>query len=193
VRVQNLSKGCVAPIDLMYRQCRLLQPTATSISDVRILNIKESHHQVDTSTGRQTFKGSSTNLLSYSRWVWGHGNFELLTAEPRQYLEGMQSRTRRSRPIAFLEADLTDDLSGNGIIIISGTEIGTVFYWLSVSEEVGPVVAEGSISGSEEIMLSISMAADAHIQLEDGPTFRVLCEGGTIGTRWIKTLPTYET
>lgn len=46
---------------------------------------------------------------------------------------------------------MPNDLSGNGTITISGAEVGAVFYWLSILEEAGPVVAEGSISGSEEV------------------------------------------
>ena len=41
----------------------------------------------------------------------------------------------------------TQELSGDGMIIIDGQNVETVYYWLTVVPEAGPVVAEGSIQG----------------------------------------------
>jgi hypothetical protein len=84
--------------------------------------------------------------------------------------------------------DMIDDLSGNGVVLIAGEEVGVVFYWLTMAEEPGPVVAEGSISSTEELMLQIYQAEEAQLRLEDGPIVRLVCEGGSSGTRWVKTM-----
>jgi hypothetical protein len=42
---------------------------------------------------------------------------------------------------------MSDDISGNGAVIIDGAEAATVYYWLTISLKVGPPIAEGSISG----------------------------------------------
>ena len=47
--------------------------------------------------------------------------------------------------------ETTDDLSGEGIAIIDGRN-EKAFYWLTVSPEAGPVLAEGAISGTEQLM-----------------------------------------
>jgi hypothetical protein len=54
--------------------------------------------------------------------------------------------------------ELTDDLSGDGMIIIDGVETEAVYYWLTVSPEQGPVIAEGSITGSEQLMKQLKTA-----------------------------------
>lgn len=83
---------------------------------------------------------------------------------------------------------MIDDLSGNGVVLIAGEEVGVVFYWLTMADEPGPVVAEGSISSTEELMLRIYQAEEAQLRLEDGPVVRLVCEGGSSGTRWVKTV-----
>jgi hypothetical protein len=42
---------------------------------------------------------------------------------------------------------MSDELSGDGMIILDGESIATVYYWLTVVPEPGAVIAEGSISG----------------------------------------------
>jgi hypothetical protein len=50
------------------------------------------------------------------------------------------------------------ELSGDGVIIIDGKNVETVYYWLTVVPEAGPVIAEGSISGSEGMMRKVKNA-----------------------------------
>jgi hypothetical protein len=50
---------------------------------------------------------------------------------------------------------MSDELSGDGMIILDGESIATVYYWLTVVPEPRAVTAEGSISGSEEVMRRI--------------------------------------
>jgi hypothetical protein len=45
-----------------------------------------------------------------------------------------------------------DEISGDGMIVINGRIVETVYYWLTVVPKAGPVIAEGSISGSEDVM-----------------------------------------
>jgi hypothetical protein len=46
---------------------------------------------------------------------------------------------------------MNDELTGDGMIILDGESIATVYYWLTVVPEPGAVIAEGSISGSEDV------------------------------------------
>jgi hypothetical protein len=80
----------------------------------------------------------------------------------------------------------TQDLSGDGMIIIDGQNVETVYYWLTVVPEVGPVIAEGSISGSEGVMRKIKNAKVAQLTLMDGPTVAIECHGGRNGSRWVR-------
>jgi hypothetical protein len=82
----------------------------------------------------------------------------------------------------------TDDISGEGRIIIDDEIVETVYYWLTIVPRIGPVVAEGSISGSEEVLKKIKNAKTARLTLLDGPTLAVRCRGGKSGTRWVKAL-----
>ena len=47
-------------------------------------------------------------------------------------------------------AVMADVISGNGRIVLDGGGVeDTVFYWLTISDEPGELVAEGSITASE--------------------------------------------
>jgi hypothetical protein len=80
----------------------------------------------------------------------------------------------------------TQELSGDGMIIIDGQNVETVYYWLTVVPEAGPVIAEGSISGSERVMRKLKNAKVATLTLMDGPTIALQCHGGRNGTRWVR-------
>jgi hypothetical protein len=80
----------------------------------------------------------------------------------------------------------THELSGDGMIIIDGENVETVFYWLTIAPEPGPVVAEGSISGSEALLRKSKKADEVKLALEDGPVVAIRFEGGHNGTRWVK-------
>ncbi len=90
--------------------------------------------------------------------------------------------------IVFRWLMITQELSGDGMIIIDGQNVETVYYWLTVVPEAGPVIAEGSISGSEEVMRKIKDAKAARLTLMDGPTVALRCYGGRNGTRWVKAM-----
>jgi hypothetical protein len=47
---------------------------------------------------------------------------------------------------------MNDELTGDGMLILDGESIATVYYWLTVAPEPGTVIAEGSITGSEDLM-----------------------------------------
>jgi hypothetical protein len=80
----------------------------------------------------------------------------------------------------------TQELSGDGMIVIDGQNVEAVYYWLTVVPEAGPVIAEGSISGSEGVMRKIKNAKVATLTLMDGPTVALQCRGGRNGTRWVR-------
>ena len=46
---------------------------------------------------------------------------------------------------------ISDDISGNGAVVIDGAQGETVYYWLTIVPKPGSLIAEGSISGSEEL------------------------------------------
>jgi hypothetical protein len=79
-----------------------------------------------------------------------------------------------------------DNLTDNGTVFIGADEAGRVFYWLSLAEEAGPVVAEGCITGSEELMQQIEAAEQVRLRFNDGPVFAVVTDGGTGGSRWVR-------
>jgi hypothetical protein len=81
-----------------------------------------------------------------------------------------------------------DELSGDGMIIIDGEDVGTIYYWLTVMPKAGPMIAEGSISGPEELMRKLRRTNEVKLALEDGPVVAIRCEGGRNGTRWVKAL-----
>jgi hypothetical protein len=80
--------------------------------------------------------------------------------------------------------------SGNGRVTIDGVGVEevVVFYWLTIADEPGESVAEGSISGPEELMRKLKKARRATLALEDGPPLDLRCEGGRNGVRWAKAL-----
>jgi hypothetical protein len=82
----------------------------------------------------------------------------------------------------------TDEISGDGKIVIDGETVETVYYWLTVVPKAGPVIAEGSISGSENVMKKIKKAKTLKLILLDGPTVALRCHGGKNGTRWVKAM-----
>ena len=82
----------------------------------------------------------------------------------------------------------TDEISGDGMIVIDGEIVETVYYWLTVVPKAGRVIAEGSISGSEEVMKKIKYAKTTRLTLMDGPTVALRCLGGKNGTRWVKAM-----
>jgi hypothetical protein len=77
-------------------------------------------------------------------------------------------------------------LTGDGTVILDGESGATVYYWLTVLPAPGPVIAEGSITGSEAIMKRIKTANAVKLTLVDGPTLALRCHGGRSGVRWVK-------
>jgi hypothetical protein len=80
-----------------------------------------------------------------------------------------------------------DDLIGEGLVIIDGRN-EKVSYWLSVSPEAGPVVAEGSISGPKRLMRRVRKARRIKLALGDGPVVTLECHGGSGDVQWVKAL-----
>src|SRR5450631_1299179 len=100
---------------------------------------------------------------------------------------------RRSPSICFGDAEgvcpmIADEVSGDGMIIIDGENVEIVYYWLTVVPKAGLVIAEGSITGSEEVMKKVKNAKTAKLMLVDGPTVALRCHGGRNGTRWVKAM-----
>ena len=85
-----------------------------------------------------------------------------------------------------------DDLIGEGIVIIDGrnekVSYEKVSYWLTVSPEAGPVLAEGSISGPEQLVGRVRNARKVKLALGDGLVVTLECEGGSGDVQWIKAL-----
>jgi hypothetical protein len=84
---------------------------------------------------------------------------------------------------------MADVISGNGRIILDGSGVeDSVFYWLTISDEPGKLVAEGSITASEDLLRKVKKTKRATLALEDGPPLTLKCEGGRNGVRWVKAL-----
>ena len=83
--------------------------------------------------------------------------------------------------------EIIDDLSGEGIVIIDGRH-EKVSYWLTVSPEAGPLLAQGSISGPEQLMKSVRKASKVKLALGDGPVVTLECEGGSGDVQLVKAL-----
>jgi hypothetical protein len=84
---------------------------------------------------------------------------------------------------------MLDVISGNGTVILDGNGVeDAVFYWLTISDEPGNLVAEGSISASEDLLRKVKKAKRATLALEDGPPLALKCVGGHNGVRWVKAL-----
>ena len=82
---------------------------------------------------------------------------------------------------------MADVISGNGAIIIDGRGAeDAVFYWLTIMDEPGELVAEGSISGPETLMRQIKKARLVTLALESGPPLALRSAGGRNGVRWVK-------
>jgi hypothetical protein len=82
-------------------------------------------------------------------------------------------------------AKLADDLSGDGMILINGIETEAVYYWLTVSPDEGPVIAKGSITGSEQLLKRLKNAEAVKLTLSEGPSLTLKCAGGRKGVRWV--------
>src|SRR5881227_1265758 len=77
---------------------------------------------------------------------------------------------------------MPDVITGNGRIVLDGDGVeDDVFYSLTISDEPGKVVAEGSISGSEDLLRKVKKAQQATLALEDGPPLALKCVGGRKG------------
>ncbi len=87
-----------------------------------------------------------------------------------------------------IHGDITDELTGDGMIIIDGRDVALVPYWLTLAPEPGPLIAEGSICGPETLMRQLKKAKAVKLALEDGPTVTIQCGGGHSGTRWVKAM-----
>jgi hypothetical protein len=84
---------------------------------------------------------------------------------------------------------MADVISGNGTIILDGNGVeDAVFYWLTISDEPGKLVAEGSISAPEDLLRKVKKAERVTLALEDGPPLALKCGGGRNGVRWVKAL-----
>ncbi len=84
---------------------------------------------------------------------------------------------------------MADVISGNGTVILDGNRVeDAVFYWLTISEEPGELIAEGSITAPEDLLRQVKKALRATLVLEDGPPVVLKCQGGRSGTRWVKAL-----
>ena len=84
---------------------------------------------------------------------------------------------------------MADVISGNGTIILDGSGVeDAVSYWLTISDEPGNLLAEGSISASEDLLRKVKKAQQATLALEDGPPLALKCVGGRNGVRWVKAI-----
>jgi hypothetical protein len=81
---------------------------------------------------------------------------------------------------------VSNDLSGTGNVFVRNRLIGDVFYWLTIDVEVGPVVAEGTISGPEDLLSIIRTSGQVTLMLHDGPTFALVPFGRATGTSWVR-------
>ena len=84
--------------------------------------------------------------------------------------------------------EITDELRGDGMIIIGGRDIALVPYSLVPASEPVRLVAQGSIQGPEPLLQRVKKAKAVKLALEDGPVVTLRCEGGRRGTRWVKLL-----
>ena len=73
----------------------------------------------------------------------------------------------------------THELSGDGMIIIDGENVETVFYSLTIAPEPGPVVAEGSISGSEALLRKSKKAGEVSWRWRMDPSSRSALRAAT--------------
>jgi hypothetical protein len=88
---------------------------------------------------------------------------------------------------------MDDELTGDGMLILDGENIATVYYWLTVVPEPGAVIAEGSITGSEDLMRRVKKSdrcetracrwSNRNPEMLRGPRWRAMGEGLTSVTR----------
>jgi hypothetical protein len=74
---------------------------------------------------------------------------------------------------------MNDELSGDGTIITDGEVIATVYYWLTVMPKSGAVIAEGSITGAEEVMRRIKKSTAPKMALAGAPQLN--CDATEVG------------
>jgi hypothetical protein len=135
--------------------------------------------------GSPTFWGASLRIqfkgsINYCRGIG--------TRPARRHVGQLKAEPTRLSPDAYDVPMFTDEISGDGKIVIDGETVETVYYWLTVVPKAGPVIAEGSISGSENVMKKIKKAKTLKLILLDGPTVALRCHGGKNGTRWVKAM-----
>jgi hypothetical protein len=82
--------------------------------------------------------------------------------------------------------DITDELSGDGMIIIDGRDVAIVPY--SLAPTLSPLIAEGSISGPEPLLKRVKCSREVRLALANGAIVSLRCEGGRNGTRWVKAM-----
>jgi hypothetical protein len=87
-----------------------------------------------------------------------------------------------------IHGEITDELRGDGMIIIEGRDVALVPYALTRANAPGRLVAEGSIQGPEPLLCRVKKAKAVKLALEDGPVVTLRCGGGRRGTRWVKAL-----
>jgi hypothetical protein len=87
-----------------------------------------------------------------------------------------------------IHGDISDELNGDGMIIIDGRDVALVPYSLTLSPEPGRLIAEGSICGPEPLLRLVKRARGVKLALEDGPVVTIRCHGGRNGMRWVKAL-----
>jgi hypothetical protein len=87
-----------------------------------------------------------------------------------------------------IHGDVSDELHGDGMIIIDGRDVAMVPYSLTLVPASGRLIAEGSICGPEPLMRQLKRAKGVKLALEDGPVVTIRCHGGNRGTRWVKAL-----
>jgi hypothetical protein len=66
---------------------------------------------------------------------------------------------------------MSTDLNENGTVFIGDLAVGRVFYWLTLQDEPGLFVAEGCITGSEDLMKRIESARQVKLEFEGGAIF----------------------
>jgi hypothetical protein len=81
---------------------------------------------------------------------------------------------------------MSSDLTENGTIFIADIEAGSVFYWLTLQDQPGSLVAEGCITGSEELMKRIAQSRQVKLEFAGGAIFSLITDGGAGGTRWVR-------
>jgi hypothetical protein len=81
---------------------------------------------------------------------------------------------------------MSTDLTENGMIFIADVEAGRVFYWLTLQDQPGALVAEGCITGSEELMKRVEQSCQVKLEFAGGAIFSLITDGGTGGTRWVR-------